>query len=418
MLFKRKQIPFPIPDGARELTDAEMILVNGGAKIENSVEAQANAQEGDTVTRKDGSTYTLTKGDIVWAQNQVGNGGASAGASVVPETGISSVSDVCSNSSGCISGSRCPPNSSGTSVPRSTSSSFVSTTNTGNDCTANILKDQKYHSPYDQQFINEMMEKEQKIALGSNGVSGNKDESASASAVSFDFKNNGYPDFVDTANGIVYADKRSRKSMEEACAAYSVLCYKGYTFKVTDGVKVTDTFKSESAAKKYVNDLYPAKGNLSEMLGNVSTNTGIANVTADKIIDYADDAASFTKLAKYSGGASKTSSITGIAATVIDTGHLFMNPSFHNFSSLTSDAVGFIPDVGPFASIGVSYASEKVEDAAQAGIQTASIGLQYEHRINSVMGNNSSVLLGDNMDSGYIVKSYCLQWLDWFFGKE
>lgn len=319
MLFKRKRIPFPIPDDARELTEEEMIFVNGGAKIENSVEAQAKAQVGDTVTRKDGSTHTLTKGDIVWAQNQVGNGGDSAGASVVSETSCLPDSDVSSNSPGSAPASNFSFNSSGTSVPRITSSSPAATTN---------------------------------------------------SAVSFDFNNNGYPDYVDPTNGIVYADKRSRK------------------------------------------------GNLSEMLGNVSTNTGIANVTADKIIDYVDDAVKFTKLAKYSGGASKTSSITGIAATVIDTGHLFVNPSFHNFSSLTSDAVGFIPDVGPFASIGVSYASEKVEDAAQAGIQTASIGLQYEHRINSVLGNNSSVLLGDNMDSGYIVKSYCLQWLDWFFGKE
>ena len=218
MLFKRKRIPFPIPDDARELTEEEMIFVNGGAKIENSVEAQAKAQVGDTVTRKDGSTHTLTKGDIAWAQNQLGNGVDSVETTVFSETGISSVSDVCSNSSGCISGSRCPPNSSGTSVPRITSSSSAATTN---------------------------------------------------SAVSFDFNNNGYPDYVDTANGIVYADKRSRK------------------------------------------------GNLSEMLGNVSTNTGIANVTADKIIDYADDAVKFTKLAKYSKGASKISFTTGFVATTL-----------------------------------------------------------------------------------------------------
>ncbi len=319
MLFKRKQIPFPIPDDARELTDAEMILVNGGAKIENSLEAQAKAQVGDTVTRKDGSSHTLTKGDIAWAQNQLGNGVDSVETTVVSETSCLPDSDVCSNSSCCISGSRCPPNSSGTSVPRITSSSPAATTN---------------------------------------------------SAVSSDSKNNGYPDYVDTANGIVYADKRSRK------------------------------------------------GNLSEMLGNVSTNTGIANITADKIIDYSDDAVKFTKLAKYSKWASKGSSITGGIATGIDLKIVAENPTFENISTLTSHVVGFIPEVGPFASIGVSYASEKVEDAAQAGIQTASIGLQYEHRINSVLGNNSSVLLGDNMDSGYIVKSYCLQWLDWFFGKE
>ena len=218
MLFKRKQIPFPIPDDARELTDAEMILVNGGAEIENSLEAQAKAQVGDTVTRKDGSTYTLTKGDIVWAQNQLGNGVDSVETTVVSETSCLPDSDVSSNSPGSAPASNFSFNSSGTSVPRITSSSSAATTN---------------------------------------------------SAVSFDFNNNGYPDYVDTANGIVYADKRSRK------------------------------------------------GNLSEMLGNVSTNTGIANVTADKIIDYADDAAMFTKLTKYSKGASKISFTTGFVATTL-----------------------------------------------------------------------------------------------------
>ena len=31
MLFKRNRIPFTIPDDARELTEEEMVQVNGGA---------------------------------------------------------------------------------------------------------------------------------------------------------------------------------------------------------------------------------------------------------------------------------------------------------------------------------------------------------------------------------------------------
>ncbi len=65
-----------------ELKGDILYKINGGAEIENSVEAQAQAQEGDTVTRNDGTTHTLTKGDITWAQNQVSNnGGGSSGGS-------------------------------------------------------------------------------------------------------------------------------------------------------------------------------------------------------------------------------------------------------------------------------------------------------------------------------------------------
>ena len=161
-----------------------------------------------------------------------------------------------------------------------------------------------------------------------------------------------------------------------------------------------------------------ANGNLSAMLGSVSTNTGIVNVTADKIIDYADDAARFTKLAKYSSGASKVSFITGGIATAIDLKRTAENPTFENISTLTGDLVGFIPEIGPFASAGVSYVSEKIEDAAQAGIQIASRKMQFEYTIDSMMGNNSSVIFGAGMNPKYVINFSFLQGLNWFFGKE
>ncbi|MBO5606729.1 MAG: hypothetical protein J5930_02440 [Treponema sp.] len=161
-----------------------------------------------------------------------------------------------------------------------------------------------------------------------------------------------------------------------------------------------------------------ANGNLSAMLGSVSTNTGIVNVTADKIIDYADDAARFTKLAKYSSGASKVSFITGDIATAIDLKRTAENPTFENISTLTGDLVGFIPEIGPFASAGVSYVSEKIEDAAQAGIQIASRKMQFEYTIDSMMGNNSSVIFWAGMNPKYVINSSFLQGLNWFFGKE
>lgn len=56
MLFKRKRIPFPIPNDARELTEEEMILVNGGGKEQGG---QQGSQDNN------GETQTVKKGDTL-----------------------------------------------------------------------------------------------------------------------------------------------------------------------------------------------------------------------------------------------------------------------------------------------------------------------------------------------------------------
>ena len=51
---------------------------SGGHEIENTVEAVANAEVGDTLTRDDGTQVTITQGDIDWAQehcDSYGKGG-------------------------------------------------------------------------------------------------------------------------------------------------------------------------------------------------------------------------------------------------------------------------------------------------------------------------------------------------------
>ena len=76
----------------RELTLEEQYLVNGGDHIENSIEAQAGASVGDTLTREDGTTWTLTQGDINWAREQIGvsgSGGNSGTSSGSPDYGPS-----------------------------------------------------------------------------------------------------------------------------------------------------------------------------------------------------------------------------------------------------------------------------------------------------------------------------------------
>ncbi len=61
---------------AVEVTGDALYQINGGAEVANSIEAQANAQVGDTVTNSRGETHTLTQGDITWAQGKLGMTGS------------------------------------------------------------------------------------------------------------------------------------------------------------------------------------------------------------------------------------------------------------------------------------------------------------------------------------------------------
>ena len=60
---------YDFSDYAEEITGNALFKINGGAHIENSIEAQANAQVGDTVTNSKDETHVLTEDDIIWAQN-------------------------------------------------------------------------------------------------------------------------------------------------------------------------------------------------------------------------------------------------------------------------------------------------------------------------------------------------------------
>ena len=167
-LFKKKYA-YPevkCPRNAREMTDEEMLLVNGGSeRRENSHEGVVNANVGDTIERKDGTVVTLNQGDIDYAKNQLGISDSGSGTSVSGFVGGS-------GSNGNTPSSPSSPSSPySPSSPSSTSS--LSSTNKTTDATSNILQGSEHHSAYDQQYINEMMEKEQKNALSGSGIQGN-----------------------------------------------------------------------------------------------------------------------------------------------------------------------------------------------------------------------------------------------------
>ena len=56
---------------ARDMTEEELLTVNGGKWIGNSNEAVAEGEVGDTLQRDDGTIVTITEGDIKWAQEQI-----------------------------------------------------------------------------------------------------------------------------------------------------------------------------------------------------------------------------------------------------------------------------------------------------------------------------------------------------------
>ncbi|MBQ8679847.1 MAG: hypothetical protein IJ530_08780 [Treponema sp.] len=62
-------------DGGTSASNSGDTEESGGHEIENTVEAVANAEVGDTLTRDDGTQVTITQGDIDWAQEHCPNNG-------------------------------------------------------------------------------------------------------------------------------------------------------------------------------------------------------------------------------------------------------------------------------------------------------------------------------------------------------
>ena len=111
-LYSRKIVPFEIPGTARELTEEEKLLVNGGKTIGNSIAEQAEAEEGDILIDDNGNEHELGKGDIQWAKDEMAkrtpsaSGGSSGGSS-----GSGSGSGSSGGSSGSSGGNASSPNS-------------------------------------------------------------------------------------------------------------------------------------------------------------------------------------------------------------------------------------------------------------------------------------------------------------------
>ena len=116
-----------------EITGDELFLINGGTRVENSNEAVANAKEGDTLVRNDGTEVTLTQGDINWAQKQVGSSSSSGTDTSTSQTTTTTTS---ASSSPTESSNTTGNSSSNNSSSSSSSSGSSSSTSSGSSSTS------------------------------------------------------------------------------------------------------------------------------------------------------------------------------------------------------------------------------------------------------------------------------------------
>jgi hypothetical protein len=394
-LFKKKYA-YPevkCPRNARELTEEEMLLVNGGSeRRENSHEGVAGANVGDTIQRNDGTVVTLNQGDIDYAKAQLGIRDSGSGTSV----------------SGSVGGSGSNGN---------TPSSPSSPTKT-NDATANTVKGPDHHSAYDQQYINEMMEKEQKKALSGNGIQGT---AVSGKRIEGKIIENNDDFLTPESNGkyaidnkakTIIVDKNNIDSVHDGYKAFYILSDRGYTFQVKDGAEVSETFNNDKDARKYVKELIPQEETLSDLLGNVSTATGVANDVMSNIASQLDDVSAITTISKYSKIASGISFGSGIYSTGADIREAIKNPNFDTISDVVIDMVGFMPEGGALASAGLSLTKDGIEKAYEETEKMIQYQAEYKFKDNFIPQSQNM------MDISYLTMKALNYGVDLLFGRR
>lgn len=321
----------------REITGEELYLINGGARIENSNEAVAEAQPGDTLVRNDGTEVTITQGDIDWAKEHTGTGGSNS-TQATPAADETTTETETTQPTGSTSATG---NSSTTgSTPTSGSTSSTSTTNNSSTSSSS----------------------------SSNNSSSKSETKVPVFTDPFAPESNGNFE-IDNKNKTVSADINKTQSVIDAYNAYYTLSGKDYQFQLKDGNDVVHTFTDEKAAEKYVKTLDNSSGNLSiaEVSGNISTVTGIASELLDKsLVD-----SKISIIGESSKTLSTISNITGTYTVISDSIEFIKNPNLDTFTDLTIDSIGLFRGYAMW-SIGLDLAktgAEKVGEEIEKGVQ-------------------------------------------------
>ena len=340
----------------REITGEELYLINGGERVENSNEAVANAQVGDTVERKDGTVVTITQGDIDWAKEHTGTEGdnTSQTTPAASEPAPESQPSTPTNSS----------STTGSTSQANTTNSSSSPTQSSTISKSSNLTDRGYPSSTE----------------GYSNTRSNRDSSSTKTETKvpvfvdpFTPQSNGNYE-IDNENKTVIADINNVQSVMDASGSYAILGDRGYTFQLREGNKVVHTFTDEKTVKNYVRTIDVSEGNLScvtEVLGNISTATGVSNKALDYAVDYIDDISKVAKITSLSQKLSKTSFIVGGFATGAEIINAVNNPSFDTISDAVIDSIGLFSE-GLAWSIGLDVAktgAEKIGEEIEKGVQ-------------------------------------------------
>lgn len=330
----------------RELTEDELYIINGGAQIENSNEAVANAQVGDTLTRKDNTTVTITQGDIDWAKKQIAGSSNSNGNSVSSNTGAASEND--------------------------TETSHANAQTTQNNNSLN-LTDKGYPSSVSSGGSSQQASSGTSTGSSTQSSSafGNSTSNASSSNTTRTYYLDNTSAKVDDDNETISFEMSDIEGAASAARAFCIKSNSGYTLKVLDKGEVVASFVSEKEAFEYINKLDSSKGNLAEVSGNISTVTGVASELLDKVVEMSDDLQKASEMGKYLKVLNTVSNITG-AFTVISDSIVFVNNSnLDTFTDLAIDSLGLFPGYAMWsigldvAKIGVEKISEEIENGVQ-----------------------------------------------------
>ena len=377
----------------RELTEEELYIVNGGKQIENSNEAVANAQIGDTLKRKDGTIVTINQGDIDYAKKQIAGSTNSNGSPVSSNTGAASGND--------------------------TETSHVNTETAQNNTP--VEQTDRGHSG-----SNSSAGSSQLSSSGTGTGSSTQSSSSSGNSTSNGSSSDNPKIYylyntsakVDEINEIVSFEKDDIEGAVWAARSFSIKSNDGFALKVLDKGEFVESFVSEKAALEYINKLDPSKGNLSEELGEISTITSVANTICKQISNTVNDTVSL-KISNLAGRLGKVSFLTGGYAFILDAKKMFKKPTFSNITKCISSFFGGIPDLGPIYSQIISYEGEQIGKAVRIQLQQQSKELQTEKDINNLINTyNASPLILRNMDLDNLFDGSVNYGLNLFFEEE
>ena len=258
---KRKNITFDFDTYnfssiGRELTEDELYIVNGGKQIENSDEAVANAQIGDTLTRKDGTVITINQGDIDYAKKQIAGSTNSNGSPVSSNTGAASGND--------------------------TETSHVNTETAQNN-TPVEQTDRDHSGSNSSAGSSQLSSSGTGTGYSTQSSSTFVDDSANNQDSIIKMKKNSSVE-IDTKKQTISVNITDKKGLKDANELFGYLSLVGYSFEIKSEDRILRSYSTAKAVNSIVKEIISYKGNISDLVEKLEKNTGYESLTNEKAL--------------------------------------------------------------------------------------------------------------------------------------